>query len=1025
MKKTILFCLFLCSSIITMGQKKSKVQAWEVLSKIYLTPYEGASKSEIREIEEENKSTENLRIREVISADTYNSFEGIFESDNTIIQREGTSFYVYTFNNDENFAIKMPYKTFLKEVKIKHHLGTAIKDLNKHPKETKNILGLKAKRVSYVAYLKKYKDVDPGFSVDVWYTPDFPHWFNEYLSHFSGYDIPGLPLLTTIKDIGAESHKYYFNTEVVEINPISMDSVRTAPPKGYEIVAVESLEELKSKGVLDPQPFEVDQNQRDSLVSVVKPYPQKYTGGSPFRTPWAKVQQEEKMSYIDSKGAYQFDEILHEYQAVESDNAEVKTSNEKDKSTTLYFVHRNNKVGLVNAEDGTWLLPAEYDRIEKTRIPLSEIFVGGKMGYIDDWGRIVLPAHYDDAIALDGNTYFAVKESEKWGVYSKEKNDIVVPIQYDKLDYCGGCGSKPDYVYALLDGKWGIVSFENKTLLPFEYEFPGHQGMRSGNWVTNLTKENRELIINIASGKEYFEADYQESKLVNGFLALKKGRKYALVNSDGAQISDFEYEGIEGLYDRFYDGNYIVVKSNQKAGVIDSAGEILIKPDLYHSITLRDKQFFIGHNEEKRTTGLHDLSGNMLVEPNYEHIYTRNMEIKGGSLKGKQLFGVEQNNLMGWYFREEGKRLDHTYSRIKLYHTPDSLQSYMLVEQKSRADTGQVVKGLKDLYGKELIPIIYEDIEFVTASLFKVEKEGKYGLFDTETSKEVLSPDYQYISKAEGSENLLKLTKPREEQYRVSWWNVEQQEPLDLDYLEVLASGRDPLLIVNDTTGSYLYDWKKGQIVSEAYDFILSFKHGLALTSKDGKYGFIDEMGQEVIPALYDKIYTNAEGYKLLTLQEYTKRWKTIYTTPEGFPLTSKEFYSEDPPLELSQHEVNEDGFQIKEFNRRRGKDLYGLLSHLGEILVEPQYDEVKSIANGKAFLVKNDNYYGLLNANGKELIPLVLDEVYAGDIWHSWYSRDETPVHFPLLARIGKDYFYIDQEGELLPFRLGEAIEF
>ncbi|WP_267740860.1 WG repeat-containing protein, partial [Myroides injenensis] len=114
---------------------------------------------------------------------------------------------------------------------------------------------------------------------------------------------------------------------------------------------------------------------------------------------------------------------------------------------------------------------------------------------------------------------------------------------------------------------------------------------------------------------------------------------------------------------------------------------------------------------------------------------------------------------------------------------------------------------MKDLYGKELIPIIYEDIEFVTASLFKVKKEGKYGLFDTETSKEVLSPDYQYISKAEGSENLLKLTKPREEQYRVSWWNVEQQEPLDLDYLEVLASGRAPLLIVNDTTGSYLYDW--------------------------------------------------------------------------------------------------------------------------------------------------------------------------------------------------------------------------
>src|SRR5699024_12825122 len=97
---------------------------------------------------------------------------------------------------------------------------------------------------------------------------------------------------------------------------------------------------------------------------------------------------------------------------------------------------------------------------------------------------------------------------------------------------CGGCGSKPDYVYALLDGKWGIVSFENKTLLPFEYEFPGDKGMRSGNWVTNLTKENRELIINIASGKEDYEEDYKESKVVNGFLEQKKGRKYDLVYLD-------------------------------------------------------------------------------------------------------------------------------------------------------------------------------------------------------------------------------------------------------------------------------------------------------------------------------------------------------------------------------------------------------------------------------------------------------------------------------------------------------------
>src|SRR5699024_10573887 len=222
--------------------------------------------------------------------------------------------------------------------------------------------------------------------------------------------------------------------------------------------------------------------------------------------------------------------------------------------------------------------------------------------------------------------------------------------------------------------------------------------------------------------------------------------------SDGTQIADFEYDAVDGLYNRFQHGDYIVVKKNQKAGVVDYEGKILIKPDFYHSLSLRDGLFFMGYNEEKGTVGLHDLFGNKLVAPEYEHIHTRGMKVKGGPLKGIQLFGVEKNEQMGWYHNEAAKLIKPAYTGIKLYSTPDSLQTYMLVEKQNGADLGQTIKGLVDLHGKELIPMVYEDIEFVTASLFKVRKEGKYGLFDIETSKEVLALDFEYISKAEDSE---------------------------------------------------------------------------------------------------------------------------------------------------------------------------------------------------------------------------------------------------------------------------------
>src|SRR5690606_31780598 len=97
----------------------------------------------------------------------------------------------------------------------------------------------------------------------------------------------------------------------------------------------------------------------------------------------------------------------------------------------------------------------------------------------------VLP-YFDEVGYLDGR-YFDVKVDDKWGLYDSESQALTTPAIYDGFDYCGGCGRKPDYVYAQQNGKWGIVSFDNRTLVPFAYEHSHWNGMRSGVWVSSFT----------------------------------------------------------------------------------------------------------------------------------------------------------------------------------------------------------------------------------------------------------------------------------------------------------------------------------------------------------------------------------------------------------------------------------------------------------------------------------------------------------------------------------------------------------
>ncbi|THU41225.1 WG repeat-containing protein [Niastella caeni] len=65
----------------------------------------------------------------------------------------------------------------------------------------------------------------------------------------------------------------------------------------------------------------------------------------------------------------------------------------------------------------------------------------------DTTGKMLAPLRFSDIGYLDGN-FLDVSQNGKWGIYNSGTDSVVIPIQYDGFDLCGGCSHSADYVLA-------------------------------------------------------------------------------------------------------------------------------------------------------------------------------------------------------------------------------------------------------------------------------------------------------------------------------------------------------------------------------------------------------------------------------------------------------------------------------------------------------------------------------------------------------------------------------------------------
>ncbi len=244
------------------------------------------------------------------------------------------------------------------------------------------------------------------------------------------------------------------------------------------------------------------------------------------------------------------------------------------------LVKQNGKVGLINI-NGYEIIKCEYDKIDVDGyyqedggysyggyIVTNTTEEGYRYGYINYNGDLIIEPECNElsrVVEIEDkyNSYLVLAKNGRFGVYKNK--DEVIKCEYQSIMY----EEDNDIFVIEKSGKFGVVSKDNKEILPMEYSQIDITGIciyaTSDEGVKVFDKTGKQLdieenvsILNTENEKYNIELVSSESEV-----------NYGVVDKDGNEIIPMKYNYIEYLSDNYF----IVSNSEGKLGIIDDTNK--------------------------------------------------------------------------------------------------------------------------------------------------------------------------------------------------------------------------------------------------------------------------------------------------------------------------------------------------------------------------------------------------------------------------------------------------------------------
>ena len=448
---------------------------------------------------------------------------------------------------------------------------------------------------------------------------------------------------------------------------------------------------------------------------------------------------------------------------------------------------------------------------------------------------------------------------------------------------------------------------------------------------------------------------------------------------------------------------YYPVYENNKWGVIDTKGKVIISPSYDEMIVIPDssKPIFLCTYHVNYETGAYETK---VINEKNEEIYTNYDKVEA-------LDNHDENNNL-WYEKTVLKaQKDGKYGLISIEGKELLPCEYEQIEVLTGVNsvfctTKNGQKGLVDIAGKTIIENAYTNITGLTDAYengFIVQtQEGKYGVIGYDKSTK-LEPKYEEIQHVYG--NGLYVVKENG-----TWKVMDEDENVKIQggFDKVAEIGTNAIVIQKN--GAYgIVTQEEQELVPAEYTFLQYAFDNNYIAQKNGKYGVIDTANQIKINFQYENIVYHREadflqaeksdGQSDLLDRNFAVRItgmiSEINTTKNYIRVREGENY-QYYNFKLEQKPNTEILSTNTLFlSKQNGK--YGYVNAEGVVVVNYIYDDATEQNNYGYVAVKKDGKWGAIDAQGNVVVEptYTLENNVVIDFIGQWHLAEDINAYY------------------------------
>lgn len=699
---------------------------------------------------------------------------------------------------------------------------------------------------------------------------------------------------------------------------------------------------------------------------------------SPFKNGFAKIVEGEEIYYINTGGeeiavfGNTYYDVLGAEPSIQEYERELLEHSELLPKTVWYY-RDGDDIGVISPK-GDIVLKAAYDNVDMQFRTFWKVAKNGKVSFfLPD--KTLLP-FFEDIGYLNGE-YFDVKQDGKWYLYSKTKKKIVTKNTYEGFDYCGGCGRKSPYVYAQKGGKWGIVNWDEKVLVPFAFEH-AHRAMRSDNWIASFSQNGKDVIVNIPT-QEVFDATSTETGIFSGMLVTSEKGQFGAYNQEGELVVPFVYDELnEPNANSYlgYNGDYLLAKKDHQTGVIHSEGTVVL-PVEYDAVSVYD-DCFVTKKGNQTSLWRNGESKSLLTAENAEISHAKEFFYSSGS-DGVAAFKVKQKAYYGVYFADSRKYIEPAFYHVSVVESRLAKDGVLIEAEK------QGIKTLFDTKGNKILPMDVQDYELFDLrdkSLLAFKAKGKWGLYDQQLTKEIVAPGYEKYFKV---------------------LDTAMRQPIIAAYSDGFND-----IDLYDVQGTKLNNAPLRNIsaIDKQYYLLESGQHG------ESQFDILDAEQKTIESLDYPFVDLTGESSRLLMVSDGLGQTGKLYDVHTKKELKRPYVFLGMLPMDVEPQDVSDDwwfyGFQSGGFGKVQSKEGIGYIDEQGEPLLPPKYAKARPVGEDH-MLVSEGNYrsgYLLSYFTDKKGNPIFPEGYVADDLLYDNIDLLRLDDKVPLIRHVKYNEF-------------------